>query len=452
MSASTAVSAQNGGVASFYYDEEIPGVTQAVSGNGQWAVGCDEGVVANNAFVWTRATGFVDVFGTDASGRQAQGTTARLYGVSNDGTAVGTYEDGTSSLATKPVRPGVFKDGTWTPLPTLVDIMAGDVNGYATDISADGRIICGHVPASIVTSEFMGNTITTVGPCVPVIWVDGEIQRVDDLQYEGYGAWVEDMSADGSVLCGYADFDDGSRSPAVFKDGQLIRLIGTTSATSDPDKWQEFFEGRMYALNAEGTRAAGYFAEGYGSIDGIVWDIPETITSTSVGEDEVEHVNGIPTTFDSNGATYVGGSMGGSSSVYVDGENISLADYLQWSNNPPKTPAAIMSVSDDAKTFATSFVLTNQMGQIQCPMVISFDGASGIGEATADGVGLSYTDNQLTITGEHGAVTVFTTGGTVALTAGGNASQIDLSSLAGGVYVVKVAFDGGHKVMKVLVD
>ena len=62
--ASANATAQENEVASFYYDDEIPGVVFGVSGNGRWAVGNDEGVVANNSFVWTRETGFTDIFGS----------------------------------------------------------------------------------------------------------------------------------------------------------------------------------------------------------------------------------------------------------------------------------------------------------------------------------------------------------------------------------------------------
>ena len=105
--ASANATAQENEVASFYYDDEIPGVVFGVSGNGRWAVGNDEGVVANNSFVWTRETGFTDIFGINAQGVQVQGLAARLYGIADDGTAVGVYEDGTVGLSSNPIRPGV---------------------------------------------------------------------------------------------------------------------------------------------------------------------------------------------------------------------------------------------------------------------------------------------------------------------------------------------------------
>lgn len=449
--ASANATAQENEVASFYYDDEIPGVVFGVSGNGRWAVGNDEGVVANNSFVWTRETGFTDIFGINAQGVQVQGLAARLYGIADDGTAVGVYEDGTVGLSSNPIRPGVYKDGEWTPLPTLIDLFPGDLNGYATAISADGSIICGHVPASVVTNDVLGNTVTTAGPCVPVIWVDGEILRVDDVEYEGYGAWIQSMNADGTVMCGYADFGDGSRSPAVFKDGQLIRLIGTTPASSDPNKWEGFFEGRVYAVSPDGSRVGGYFSPIEGQVNGFVWDVPETITSTSVESDEVEFLDGIATAVDANGRVYIGGASGGNSSVVADGQTASFIDYFGITD-APHIPAAIMGISADARTFATSFVMSNQMGAVQFPMVVSFDGASGIEDEYSDGLALSYAAGHFTVEGNHGGIIVYTTGGLMVKSVGSEVSDLDLSSLGDGIYLVKVLFDGGHKVMKVVVD
>ena len=56
------------------------------------------------------------------------------------------------------------------------------------------------------------------------------------------------MSPDGTMMCGWAEWDDGTRSPAVWKDGKMVRLIGTEPAISNPDKWEEFYEGPALLL------------------------------------------------------------------------------------------------------------------------------------------------------------------------------------------------------------
>ena len=256
-------------VATFYYDEGIPGIVWGISDNGQWAVGYDD-MVAYNAFYWNREEQkFVDVFGLDENGEMAEGYAAALYDVSDNGLAVGKFEDGRTGYT----YPGIFDctQNTWTALPTLVEINNA---AYAQAITPDGGLIAGSASAEIVTSDALpGSTIKTGGPKVPVIWRNNQIERYDEAEYVGQGAWINDMNADGSMLCGYAEWDDGSRSPAVWKDGVMVRLVGTEPAISNPDKWQEFYEGQMYCFNADATMAGGYFSEGmYGSTYGIVWD------------------------------------------------------------------------------------------------------------------------------------------------------------------------------------
>lgn len=84
--------------------------------------------------------------------------------------------------------------------------------------------------------------------------------------------------------------------------------------------------------------------------------------------------------------------------------------------------------------------------------VISSDSGSGIEDQYSDGLTLSYAAGHLTLSGQHDGITVYTTGGMVAMTAGSMVSDLDLSSLADGIYIVSVASDSGRKVMKVVVD
>ena len=83
--------AQEQTVASFYTYNQ-PNVMYGVSPNGKYAVGCDEGVLTGVAVYWSHETGkFTDVFGVNADGVMTEGKGATLYGVANDGTAVGNF-------------------------------------------------------------------------------------------------------------------------------------------------------------------------------------------------------------------------------------------------------------------------------------------------------------------------------------------------------------------------
>lgn len=455
--------AQEQTVASFYTYNQ-PNVMYGVSPNGKYAVGCDEGVLTGAAVYWSHETGkFTDVFGVNADGVMTEGKQATLYGVANDGTAVGNFvneaiqEEGKAA----PVVPGVYKDGKWTALELLIDPLPGDANGWARKISADGRIIIGTVTMEEKTEEFQGSTLVAAGRKVPVMWIDGKIRRIDDWDYQGQGAYIRDMSDDGSVLVGWTEWYDGSRAPSVFKDGKVIRLCGTTPARDDVDKWDGWvYEGQLFTVSGDGTRCGGYFDRtAQGGIKGLVWDIPAEITDTLVEESEVTSTGSYsPTAMDAEGRVYTTGAMGGGTNVWVDGENTPFVDYYNVVSNDDTyvSPAGIYDVDTAMKTFATTTIESaGGMGSYNAPLVIVFEDTkvgNGVTSVETDGLSLSYAGNRFTVTGEHRGIEVYTTNGTQVMQAGPATNDLDLSTLGGGIYLVKVSVDGGFKVMKVLVD
>lgn len=455
--------AQEQTVASFYTYNQ-PNVMYGVSPNGKYAVGCDEGVLTGAAVYWSHETGkFTDVFGVNADGVMTEGKQATLYGVADDGTAVGNFvneaiqEEGKAA----PVVPGVYKDGKWTALELLTDVLPGDANGWARKISADGRIIVGIVTSEIKTTEFQGSVLTAAGPKVPVMWIDGKIQRIDEWEYQGQGAYIRDMSDDGSVLVGWTEWYDGSRAPSVFKDGKVIRLCGTTPARDDVDKYDGWsYEGQLFTVSGDGTRCGGYFdMTGQGSIEGLVWDIPAEITDTLVEDTEVTSLGSYsPTAMDAEGRVYTTGAMGGGTNVWVDGESTPFVDYYNVVSNDDTyvSPAGIYDVDTAMKTFATTTIESaGGMGSYNAPLVIVFEDTkvgNGVTSVETDGLSLSYAGNRFTVTGEHRGIEVYTTNGTQVMQAGPATSDLDLSTLGSGIYLVKVSVDGGFKVMKVLVD
>ena len=436
-------------VATFYYDEGIPGIVWGISDNGQWAVGYDD-MVAYNAFYWNREEKkFVDVFGLDENGEMAEGYAAALYDVSDNGLAVGKFEDGRTGYT----YPGIFDctQNTWTALPTLVEINNA---AYAQAITPDGGLIAGSASAEIVTSDALpGSTIKTGGPKVPVIWRNNQIERYDEAEYVGQGVWINDMNADGSMLCGYAEWDDGSRSPAVWKDGVMVRLVGTEPAISNPDKWQEFYEGQMYCFNADATMAGGYFSEGmYGSTYGIVWDIPETFSQEAAGE--VEEVNTLLAAGGKDGKFFGGGMSGGSAMVYDNGQVSSFLNYYNITDNP-KIPASINAVSSDETLFGTSCVYTVAgMGSVQCPMVICLDkeNDSSINAATGKETIISYANNTINVAGTCCELSVYNMGGQRLMQADATNGSLDLTSLGSGIYLVKVQGSNYTQIRKIVVE
>ncbi len=436
-------------VATFYYDEKIPGIVWGVSDNGQWAVGYDD-QLTYAAFIWNRdEKKFVDVFGLGEDGEMAEGYEAQLYDVADDGTAVGIYQDGRTGR----FYPGTYKDGTWTQLPTLVEMWKKG-SAYATVISPDGSIIAGMASTEIVISdELPGSTIETGNAKAPVIWRNSKIERYDDAEYAGQGVWINDMSADGTMLCGYAEWHDGSRSPAVWKDGAMVRLIGTEPATENPDKWAEYYEGQMYCFNADATMVAGYFSEGmYGDTYGIVWNIPETFSQETVGE--VTEINTLLAAGGKDDRFFGGGMSGGAATVYENGEVSSFLNYYNITDNP-KVPASINAVSSDETLFGTSCVYTVAgMGSVQCPMVICLDkeNDSSINAATGKETIISYANNTINVAGTCCELSVYNMGGQRLMQADATNGSLDLTSLGSGVYLVKVQGSNYTQIRKIVVE
>lgn len=418
-------------------DTEIPGVTNGVSGNGKYAVGDDGRILTNAAFMWTRESNrFVDIQGVDPTGMETN-PDASLYDVSDDGVAVGAFYDGEHPLSDGqvPIRPGYYKDGKWTALPGLdgVELFPDNLNGSAMAISDDGRIIAGQVPV------MMGRT-------VPVLWIDGKIQRIDDLTYEGAGVWIEDMSNDGKILCGFAEWEDGSRGPAIWKDGKMIRVIGTESATSNPEKWEGFYNGRFMSISPDCKTAGGVFEDGLGGAYGFSWTLPEVFDQENAGE--VVEMEQLVSVVLNNNCMYTTPNAYGPASYYADGTYTPLLEYLGTTSD--YIPSMISGVSNDGRVFSGTFVYTTAMGAVNSPMVISLESADGINTGLMDELNVHLQGTQLCVSGAYDSLSVYGVNGACVLSDNSGATTIDLISLEKGIYVVKVLLNGENRSFKIV--
>ena len=161
---------------------------------------------------------------------------------------------------------------------------------------------------------------------------------------------------------------------------------------------------------------------------------------------------------DAEGRVYTVGAMGGGTNVWVEGESTPFVDYYNVVSNDDTyvSPAGIYDVDAEMKTFATTAIESaGGMDSYNAPLVIVFEDTkvgNGVTSVETDGLSLSYAGNRFTVTGEHRGIEVYTTNGTQVMQAGPATSDLDLSTLGSGIYLVKVSVDGGFKVMKVLVD
>lgn len=356
-----------------YYGASVNGV----SPNGKYAVG--HGVdYSSNAFIWNRETGeFTQITGSHDE-------KAEVYAVSNDGTVVGAFKsEKIGSLGTAADLPGYWKNGVWTELPLVKDITlkSGDINGWASGISADGHIITGQVK-DFFYSEERGKNIELYRPAV---WIDGVLQpafkdlpEADKLQQ---GMVVFASSEDATILGGRADHPRGTRSPAIWIDGELIRIYGEHDI--DPDVDDYFFDGNLNTISPDGKLAGGtYSATGseYEAI-GFIYDV-EKREKKELGDPWYS------VTVIQNDGTYYGtdGYIGKALIKKGDFEGTFL-DYLKENYNFDEDerilPVEILSVSQDGKTLVGWYPEVSDLGVAMMPSVVVIsDGSEAIGSVS----------------------------------------------------------------------
>ena len=172
----------------------------ALSPNGQWATGAfTNGLGSYYAFSWNLVTG--DCVLLSGGNNQSVG-----YGVSNDGTVVGTYSSSEVSENGAVVECAAYctPDGTW-------HILGGANGGYAVG----GQALC--VSGN---GEYIGGAMTISGRWSPVVWKNGEFHKNLCIMEGGslqQGA-VFSISGDGSVAGGwtYTSTSGGERESVYW--------------------------------------------------------------------------------------------------------------------------------------------------------------------------------------------------------------------------------------------
>lgn len=197
----------------------------AISSNGEWACGTlNDGTGNYVAFVWNLESNEIKNLGS--------GTFA--YGVSNDGTVVGSYPDSEASTnGAEVTSAGYWNDGKWhhLELPDGIKYTDSEASSIANCISSDGKFIG-------------GSFYSATGLYSPAVWENGKFAR--DLS-DGYA---------GSV---YAVTDDGSKAGGWT----YTKESGSTRITV---MWDE--EGNRHFLKDDTSNGSPYFAIQKFSSDG----------------------------------------------------------------------------------------------------------------------------------------------------------------------------------------
>lgn len=234
-----------------------------ISSAGSYAVGYDDLIGPGTSFVWEKATGAFTVL--DPGEFEA----CLAYDVNESGVIVGAVkkDDGVELPAYLDYK----NNGTWTLLPTN-GISSGLYWSFAASITDEG-IIGGQVATTLKDGNVRA---------VPCYWKNYQLdQSAFDLSFDGektmYGCFIYSMSEDGRILTGYQDWKTGTRSPSVWVDGKLTRILGDESIPAEGG----FFDGVTYSVSPNGRYACGYWSETGGAEDsqGFVYDVTTGTTT-----------------------------------------------------------------------------------------------------------------------------------------------------------------------------
>lgn len=209
---------------------ESTSVVNALTPGGALAVGTSGG---DRPFVWTESTGMVEL---------ALGSRRTLPAIPTDVSASGGvivgYSD--SETVSPPIYP-VYWDGSGV-IRTLELLDPNDPVGFATGVSADGKVIAG-------TSRLNGELHT-------VLWRGGVIEDLGSPFPAGFSRTLG-ISADGTTIIGDGFETQGDWQTWVWSERLGMRLledIATTDLGEDLDGWRL---GGVVAVSADGGCIVG---------------------------------------------------------------------------------------------------------------------------------------------------------------------------------------------------
>lgn len=415
-----------------YYEEEHPagGQFNKVSGNGQFAVGCDDACFFSDfggAFLWRRSAPEDLEFISLSTNRVS------AQDVSNDGVVVGSFEEREDPETEAVTYPGWRTlDGTWhqLPLPENYSMKQAKTNGYFAEegraITPDGKYIAGNAHLVTGTKEVAGMVLEQVQLC-PMLWEksgdsyilkevynnvgkagksytlkDGQLTQVEDsVQFMTFMTW--DISNDGTLICGMNTAETGGQNPALIRNGVLIQPFMCD--------YDENFNGGIFrSIDAQGN-AYGYFADNEGNYKFFAY----------TPDDKVIFYDDMVSCATQSGDVF--------------GQTHESVPY-------------VMDCSEDGQVVAGYGIGVWEQGQYAYPVLASNDNPTSINDLrTQVGVDLRA-GGQLYINGEYTRATVYNVAGVeVARVAQGQPAR--LASQPAGTYVVKVVTPQGERTFKV---
>lgn len=195
--------------------DNLYGFFRNVSPNGKWACGADyDG--ERHAFIWS-AEKPEDVVVL---------TKCRTNDVDDNGKVVGEFLPVGADLY---MVPGIYQNGEWTELDKSADCIG---EATASCVTPDGKFIGGYQYCVATDSELGGRYY----PCLWTLQDDGSysLRTYNDLILPAHqGFTIDDITDDGSTLCGTLYAPAASEVPALLVNGEL-KVFNEFETRSEP--------------------------------------------------------------------------------------------------------------------------------------------------------------------------------------------------------------------------
>lgn len=377
-----------------------------VSANGEYAVGYDEEFVPY-AYIWR--------IEQPATLEKLNKDTRRLSAcdVTNDGTVVGSWEQLGADGEEGPCYPAVMTpDGEWKalPVPENYSIKTATEQSFVNEaraVSPDGRFIAGNIKLRTGYKETIFGTSEVLHQ-YPCLWENGELKAVYDLP--GINTFqVYDISNDGSTIVGMNVADCGGFNPAIIKNGELINIFECDSEDEDEINVNG---GVANSIDAQGN-VYGYFADQE--------DIQQYFVYTAEGKLEMTD------------EWYL--CAGG-------GRKFAQGNPLPY----------VLDCSEDGTVVVGAKAISVGFGLAACPQVAIYDKTSAIarpGAARGDVTVSRKNGCTLNVSGDYLRAEVYNAAGALVMSGSQN-SEMNLTNMADGTYIVKVTTAEGARSYKIV--
>lgn len=403
------------------------GVIYGVSDNGKYVVGSDD-ALGSGGYYFDMETETFNYFGDIETGGNYF-----AYDVSDNGIIVGAciHPDAKNENgeAVEAIAPAYYKDGEWHPLPVKAYMAGGiDVNGVAKAISPDGRIIAGYIKRSAKEAF------------EPVLWIDGELTTYADLKIYGVGTIVNSMSADGKILGGFAEWESGARSAAIWKEGVETRLSTLEDPVESGGEWVDS-EGWM-SISPNGKYMAGYCAESSSGVGlkALYGEVEKGVEGLQ------ENEGAIFACVDDEGTCYGTTGATGSAMVMRNGKLETFEDSYGVTSD--KSFQVIMAASKTGKVVGGAILVSAFGSAINAPFVaIAGEEQIGINDTEEANAEAELAGDLLYLSGDYTRADIYNMGGNMVKTT--SSPITDLSSLPAGVYAVRIVAGNGTKTVKI---